>query len=37
MTGISCSICGQPEGSQATKTGVYCRDCYEKYYIPRQR
>lgn len=36
-TGINCSICGQPDASQATKNAVYCPDCYEKYYLNRQR
>jgi hypothetical protein len=37
MTGINCSICGQPDASQATKNAMYCRDCYERFYLIRQR
>ena len=32
-TGINCSICGQPNGSQATISAVYCANCYKKYYV----
>ena len=35
MTGISCSICGHPDASQATKNAVYCANCYKKYYISK--
>lgn len=31
MTGINCSICGQPEASQATSKAIYCASCYTKY------
>jgi uncharacterized Zn finger protein (UPF0148 family) len=37
MTGIGCSICGQPNASQATKGAMYCPECYEKYYINHKR
>jgi len=37
MTGINCSICGQPDASQATKNAMYCRDCYERFYLISQR
>jgi len=33
MTGINCSVCGQPNASQATKNAMYCSNCYKKYYI----
>jgi hypothetical protein len=37
MTGINCSICGQPNASQATKNAMYCSDCYERFYHLQQR
>lgn len=37
MTGINCSICGESNASQATKNAIYCVNCYEKYYLNRQR
>jgi len=33
MTGVNCSICGQPNASQATKNAMYCASCYSKYYV----
>ena len=35
MTGINCSICGQPNGSQAITNAIYCVDCYKKYYVDK--
>jgi hypothetical protein len=35
MTGINCSVCGQPNASQATKNAIYCIDCYKKYYVDK--
>ena len=37
MTGVNCSICDQPDATQATKSAMYCSECYEKYYLNRQR
>lgn len=34
MTGINCSICGQPNASQATAKAMYCSTCYTKY-VPK--
>ncbi len=31
MTGINCSICGQPNASQVTLKAIYCAECYKKY------
>lgn len=31
MTGINCSICGQPNASQAVSNAIYCASCYIKY------
>jgi len=31
MTGIMCSICGQPNASQARSSGIYCAKCYASY------
>ncbi len=31
MTGINCSICGQPNASQAVANAIYCAGCYTKY------
>jgi len=33
MTGINCSVCGQPNATQATKGAMYCATCYKKYYV----
>lgn len=33
MTGINCSICGQPNASQAKRNGIYCANCYSAYVI----
>jgi len=33
VTGIKCSVCDQPNASQAKGNAIYCANCYTTYFI----
>jgi hypothetical protein len=36
-SGLTCSVCGQPNATQVTTIGTYCASCYTLYYTKRNR